>query len=153
MASDAGSHGSTGRSSSTGSNAVEAEQQAQSLRKAFTYDYGLGSLVLKGEDRACEREIECNGEAVCLGMVADGHGGGEAADHCHAHVLDHVQEALAGDGSASALRAACISAFERVHRDLLAAGTEAGCTLTIVGINQSRSEVTCCNPLQPLTPP
>ena len=127
---------------------LEAERaRMQRASTALVHDFGKHQLTLSDEDRTDMRDIVCGGETVSLGMVADGHGGREAAEHCAAHVLCYVAEAANGDGSASSLRKACKTAFERAHRELLAAGIEAGCTLTVVALNLSRSEV--CHPPAP----
>ena len=49
-------------------------------------------------------------------MVADGHGGVDSASHCHEHALTYAIRAAGLDASSSSLRAACVAAFERLHR-------------------------------------
>ena len=79
-------------------------------------------------------------------MVADGHGGVDSASHCHEHALTYAIRAAGLDASSSSLRAACVAAFERLHREVRAMrDCTSGSTLTIVALNSARSELTAAN--------
>ena len=56
---------------------------------------GSASLVGKGEDRHCLLEASINGERIVMMLLADGHGGPEAAD---AAVLSAAETAAAAGG-------------------------------------------------------
>eukprot|EP00966_Prymnesium_polylepis_P322915 7379143-Prymnesium_polylepis.1 len=108
---------------------------------------GVGTVALKGEDRVwCER-IFIGGEAVQVLAVADGHGGALVAQFCRENALRCIAEAAEGDASAESLRAACATAFLRLHHEATAACARdfPGSTLTIVAFNEARNELTCAN--------
>ena len=82
--------------------------------------------MLKGEDRLESRTVRIGSEEVNIGMVADGHGGKEAAVHCRRRVLDVFLESSAtivaerfnGKADAKALREALRIAFATVHEEV-----------------------------------
>ena len=75
-------------------------------------------------------------------LVADGHGGAEAAQMCRASVCAAVVALAAGDPSKESLQGACSHAIMKVHDEVVATTQTAGSTLTIVVINLVRSELT-----------
>ena len=99
---------------------------------------------LKGEDRAQSTHVTVADVPLVLLMVADGHGGGAAAQRAHECVLSLIvdeAEAL-GDASAESLRTACSRAFRLLNADVLSTCGTAGATLTVVVWNASRGELT-----------
>ena len=93
----------------------------------------------KGEDRAGSSMIKIGGETVLVLLVADGHGGEEAAEHCLTFVIPYIAEE-AMDASASSLQNACDRAFKRVHADVVAKWQGAGTTLTVAMFNYHRRQ-------------
>lgn len=105
---------------------------------------GSASLVGKGEDRHCLLEASINGERIVMMLLADGHGGPEAADAAAGRVLKQVM-ATASDGSHAALHLAVVQAFRDIHEHVRASGTSSGASLTVVCTNVSRSEISSWN--------
>jgi len=104
---------------------------------------GEGMLVLKGEDTKDTREVSVTGERLQIALIADGHGGKEAATHCKATVLDALVGAIKGPPAGLALRQAGESAFLRAHKEVHGMlETTSGATLTVVIVNAQRAEVT-----------
>lgn len=86
------------------------------------------------------------GHRVSFALIADGHGGAEAAEWCARNTLYDVIELSGCNASASSLRDACIRAFvlaDEGVRALLGGTCKAGCTLTVVCVNATLGEVTC----------
>mmetsp|Transcript_14547 Transcript_14547/g.31527 ORF Transcript_14547/g.31527 Transcript_14547/m.31527 type:complete len:348 (-) Transcript_14547:120-1163(-) len=115
--------------------------------RAYKLTGGSKELVLKGEDRMRWAKVLIGGEEVFLSMIADGHGGKDAAVHCHACLFDYLLEAAAGEPGARALRQAARTAFIRLHQEILERDppTTAGTTLTFCALNPSRGEITCAH--------
>ncbi|KAL1508738.1 hypothetical protein AB1Y20_004833 [Prymnesium parvum] len=108
--------------------------------------FGQHELVCKGEDRMDARQVVIAGEAVYLALIADGHGGEEAADLCKKCLFDYFLDA-AESADAQILRRAARSSFERLHEDVLALSppTTSGSTLTLCVLNPTRREITCAH--------
>lgn len=106
------------------------------------------SRTLKDEDRACAHAHDVCGEAVLFLLVADGHGGHQAAGVCAELALPYlVREASdLGDASGASLREALARTFEWLHAHTVREVSKtAGATLTIVAWNAARGELTCAN--------
>ena len=102
---------------------------------------GKAMRALKGEDFTCTLHVP-NGPR--LSAVADGHGGAAASRHVcqNARVLHLVAEGLKNES----LAAACHRAFLKVHEEVRALpGTTAGTTLTVVAMDDAKSELTLAN--------
>lgn len=107
---------------------------------------GQAKAALKGEDTSAEWSGLVGGELIHLFLIADGHGGVEAAAHCANTVLDNVRRGACEDPRSASWRAACAAAFLRAHAEVRALpDCRAGCTLSVCCLNVSRSEITCCN--------
>ena len=107
---------------------------------------GEAGRVLKGEDRMKSWTGVVGGHRVSFALIADGHGGAEAAEWCARNTLYDVIELAGCNASAASLRDACIRAFELADegvRALLGGTCQAGCTLTVVCVNATLGEVTC----------
>ena len=101
---------------------------------------------LKGEDMWCCMRATLGGDEVMLALVADGHGGKDAASYCKQHVLNDVVKRAQHDGSTEAIGRACTKAFLDAHAQVRKIeGTTAGCTLTVCAFNETRGEITTCN--------
>ena len=107
--------------------------------------HGSAEKSLKGEDVHLTVTRRVAGEAVVIVLVADGHGGGEAAQYCRDKIPAYLCEAAA-DGSGAALAAAARDAFARADQGVQElVGTTAGATLSLVVLNLERNELTCAN--------
>jgi serine/threonine protein phosphatase PrpC len=114
-------------------------------RDLFTVHSGHSVKRTKGEDSFAILEKKIGGEQVTFAMVADGHGGKQAAQYVRSNVLNAIAE-VAADASAPSLREAVATAFARMHEAVLATlEGSSGCTLTIVALNAHRGEVTSWN--------
>ena len=103
---------------------------------------GSAQRVLKGEDKFTECNVQIGRDTVFFGVIADGHGGTFAAEHCKRHVVRYISEGADGDSSGAALRRAGSKAFSRLHEEVRASGHTDGTTLTVVMVNLARSELT-----------
>ena len=109
-------------------------------------NFGKANLSLKGEDRSVCWSGLIGDEQIHLFLVADGHGGVDAANHCAETVLPSIRELASDDPSGPSWRRACSGAFERANADLRARpGCNSGCTLSVCCVNATRCEVTCAN--------
>ena len=99
---------------------------------------GMCQRSLKHEDRVATHRAMVGGEEVVLMLVADGHGGSDAAELC-TDLLPAITS-VADDGSAVALCSATCRAFESVHLEACAA-SNAGATLSVVIANCAREEL------------
>lgn len=119
-------------------------------RHDTTITLGAAELVLKGEDRHAIRSVQHASETLHIAVVADGHGGKQAASHCRRVLIDALLAALHPPGetkpipaTGKALRAAGRQVFLDVHTDVLSDKTHtAGSTLTLVVVNQDRHQAT-----------
>ena len=106
---------------------------------------GGRALSLKGEDFFALREAVIGGETVHLCLVADGHGGKEAARTSAACVLDRIV-AGAYNGSGKALTASAVAVFKDIHEEVKAIPQHnSGCTLTVCALNLARRELSIWN--------
>lgn len=125
--------------------------QSQPDQTDYHVAIGVCQRNLKQEDRWTKRSVRLGAlgreENVYFGMVADGHGGHEAASYVEAHLLDYLIEAAAGDASGPSILRAGIAAMERIHREILSLDppTTAGSTVTVCVLNPSRMEVSTIN--------
>ena len=107
---------------------------------------GAAQTSLKGEDLWKTHMQAIGGDMVSFAIVADGHGGVSAAQLCSERIVPYIIEEAHGDASASSLRKAGGAAFERVHKEVRAAGATdgvfPGTTLTVCMINVARNELT-----------
>jgi len=111
---------------------------------------GVALKILKGEDTATTQTVELAGELVQFMVMADGHGGKEAALHIKKHLVLHFQEAFAAagaaDASASSVSAPMQRAFARLHAEVCSwPGCSAGSTITVVLVNEARREIVSFN--------
>ena len=96
----------------------------------------------KGEDRASFQNTTVgNGEPLFLALIADGHGGDQAADIISKALLPAIA-AGARDASSKELERAIIEAFHSIHASIRAV-TNSGATCTVVAIATSRGALTC----------
>ena len=104
---------------------------------------GPAMLVLKGEDKMHVRSVVVHSELLHIALVADGHGGKEAAVHAKAMVIDALLEGLDGPPEGELVQKAGELAFKRCHAEVLAMmDTTAGATLTVCVVNPIRTELT-----------
>ena len=109
-------------------------------------DFGTAHASLKGEDRSSCWSGLIGDEQIHLFLVADGHGGEDAAHHCALTVLPSMRALTRDDPSGASWRAACVAAFERANTEVRARrGCTAGCTLSVCCVNVTRCEVTSAN--------
>ena len=87
---------------------------------------GAAQTSLKGEDLWKTHMQAIGGDMVSFAIVADGHGGVSAAQLCSERIVPYIIEEAHGDASASSLRKAGGAAFERVHKEVRAAGATDG---------------------------
>ena len=85
-----------------------------------TISLASAELVLKGEDKHTTRTLEVAGEALHFALVADGHGGKEAARLCKHSVIDAMLQLLQAEGvpHGKALRDAGRRAFLKAHAEI-----------------------------------
>lgn len=108
--------------------------------------FSVHQVDLKGEDRWRIRRIDIGGESVLFCLVADGHGGAQAAEYCAAHMIDHIETLAADNPCQKSLRRATVAAFRAAHQHMLnVSGCNAGASLTIVAMNEHRRELVVCN--------
>ena len=89
--------------------------------------------------------MHVGGERVTFCLVADGHGGREAAAYCCDNVINSIAEAAA-DGSSAALNEAAETAFFSAHLAVrLLPRCTAGCTLSVCALNMARRELSIWN--------
>ena len=106
---------------------------------------GASTKVLKGEDFFTVQTFTIGSEPVTFGLVADGHGGREAAAYCADHVLDKIALGAA-DGSTAALHLSAVEAFKALHTEVRnIPKCNAGSTLTVCALNLSRRELSVWN--------
>ena len=104
---------------------------------------GIHELVLKGEDAHGWREnVIVGGETLCLGLVADGHGGKACSQMLKAFIFDSMLELLELPPSGAALQKAGTKAFLASHRKMVESGKLDGSTLTLCVVNVTRGELT-----------
>ena len=77
-------------------------------------------------------------------LVADGHGGPEAATFCSNELFECLAKYAEG-ASSKALAAAATKAFSEVHQRVVEETSNAGTTATLVMINETRGELTCAS--------
>lgn len=92
---------------------------------------------LKNEDREAHLEI---GDTSYF-LIADGHGGPEAAERAASSLLGEIVSRSADEPLEAAMRAA----FHQLHLEVQKKYTGAGATCTVIAINRSTREVTCAN--------
>jgi len=97
---------------------------------------------LKGEDVTLTTRAFIGGDPVDFLLVADGHGGKTASLLARANVLEWMIGRAHNDGSSASLEQAATWAIENAHREVVATGTTAGSTLTVVAINIAQSSIT-----------
>jgi serine/threonine protein phosphatase PrpC len=97
----------------------------------------------KGEDGLRVRRLVIGGDAVLCAVLADGHGGHEAALFVVDHLIEFLGEESHNDASAHGLSQASERAFARLHALLLADDRHtAGTTATLCLLNETRGEIT-----------
>ena len=100
---------------------------------------------LKGEDIFGTRQAYVGNELIDFGMMADGHGGAEAAKLCVAKVVEYICQEAQGDATSPSLRLAGRKAFTRLHQEFCKTGWTDGTTLTVCIVNLARRELTTLN--------
>jgi serine/threonine protein phosphatase PrpC len=95
---------------------------------------------LKSEDRFINHTASLAGDRCYFMLVADGHGGKDAAQLAAQRILPLIAQE-AGNGSGAELNRACVKSFRTLHEEICASGTTAGSTLTVCCINASRQEL------------
>jgi len=108
---------------------------------------GSHSANLKGEDGLRAERLSIGGDSITAALLVDGHGGHHAASLVVEKLFTTVVREARGNSSASNLHAACERSFRALHEEITAAsfGSTAGTTVTLALINETRSELTCCN--------
>lgn len=100
--------------------------------------------VNNSEDRCLTSDLVINGETIHWALVADGHGGKDAATLvCETFLLRVSQTATAA--SKPALHAAVVNAFHAMHDEVTATCGFSGTTLTVVAFNSARGELQSWN--------
>ncbi len=118
---------------------------------SFAVDHGIHHIYNKEEDRHDALVATIGGRVVHFLMVADGHGGAQAAQICSEKMLGRIVAEAKGDPSAASLGEAGKRAFASMHAEVCAAfpgGSEnqtPGTTCTIVAICPSLEEVLVLN--------
>lgn len=106
---------------------------------------GASTKMLKGEDFFQFRELPIGSERLTFALVADGHGGREAAMHCTDHLLKWIAGS-ATNGSSAVLHSSVVAAFKAMHEEVRALpACNAGCTLTVCALNMTRRELSVWN--------
>ena len=111
---------------------------------------GLALKTLKGEDMVHTETAELSGELVQFLVVADGHGGKEAALHAKKNLVLHFKEAFvamgAVDASSTSILVPMQRTFARLHEEVCRwPNITAGSTITAVLVNESRGEIVSFN--------
>eukprot|EP00965_Chrysotila_dentata_P213216 6187503-Pleurochrysis_carterae.AAC.2 len=100
----------------------------------------------KGEDCSSLRQVKVGAETLWFALVADGHGGVQAAEYTCDKLIDNVVEEAAGDCSKEDLAAAARRAYHRTHAEICALpGCTAGCTASLCIVNETREQLICVN--------
>lgn len=119
------------------------KSKEDTVKRPLSVTMGTWSLPRKGEDMWDTRECKVGGEKLFIALVADGHGGTDAALHCKRTVIENLIAAAGNDPSPDSLRAACKATFVRAHSEVLKMlHTTAGTTLTVCIVNPLRCELT-----------
>ena len=106
---------------------------------------GASSKELKGEDTFAFVDRQVGPDRVTFGLLADGHGGREAAAHCEKYTIERIAQGAA-DGSAAELNKSAIAAFQQLFDEVRSIPKcNAGSTLTVVALNMSRRELSTWN--------
>jgi serine/threonine protein phosphatase PrpC len=106
---------------------------------------GASTKILKGEDRFDFREIRIGGDIVTFALVADGHGGRDAAAYAAEHALDRIVRGAA-DGSTATLHRSVMATFAALHTEVRGVPKcTAGATLTVCAMNMTRRELSLWN--------
>jgi serine/threonine protein phosphatase PrpC len=95
---------------------------------------------VKGEDRFMIHDATIGGDSCYFTLVADGHGGKDAAQLAAQRILPFIAQE-AKDGSGAELHRACVKGICALHADICASGTTSGSTLTVCCINASLHEL------------
>jgi len=109
--------------------------------------FGAYQTSLKGEDGLRAERVVIGTESITVGLIADGHGGRNAAALVIDELIGMVIEEARNDASSTSLHRAASVAFAALHARLhdKAANTTAGTTATLVLINEARGECTCAS--------
>ena len=95
---------------------------------------------LKHEDRFMNHTASLAGDRCHFMLVADGHGGKDAAQLAAQRLLPLITQE-ARNGSDAELNRACVKSFRTLHEEICASGSTSGSTLTVCCINASRQEL------------
>jgi serine/threonine protein phosphatase PrpC len=106
---------------------------------------GTSTRTLKGEDRMATWKGKLENNEVLLLLVADGHGGAEAAEWCARNTLNDVRLFAGRDASVASFQAACKDAFSKAADEVCRITRKAGSTLTVVCVNATLGEMTCAS--------
>ena len=106
---------------------------------------GTSTRTLKGEDRMATWKGKLENNEVLLLLVADGHGGAEAAEWCARNTLNDVRRFAGRDASIASFQAACKEAFSKAADEVCRITRKAGSTLTVVCVNATLGEITCAS--------
>mmetsp|Transcript_47181 Transcript_47181/g.93977 ORF Transcript_47181/g.93977 Transcript_47181/m.93977 type:complete len:343 (-) Transcript_47181:178-1206(-) len=106
---------------------------------------GTFQRSLKGEDHIGSEIVKIGTDFIQFLHVADGHGGDEVAELCHAKVIAYTVAEAGDDPSSESLTRAFERSFDRLQTEVLMLATTAGTTLTVAAVNQTRSELTVAN--------
>ena len=109
--------------------------------------FGSHAANLKGEDGLRVDRLLIGSDIVTAALVADGHGGHQAAAVVIDEMFTVVAKHARGDGSSEALQAAARHAFRILHERMQTRGfgSTAGTTVTLCLVNETRGELTCCS--------
>jgi len=108
-----------------------------------TSAFGSHAMILKGEDGLRVERLVIGGDVVVCAVVADGHGGHQAAALVLHHMCEMLCEESQGNGSSIALAQALERTFARLHAMLLADQEHtAGTVVTVCLLNETRGELT-----------
>ena len=126
---------------------LSAGLQALDLQEAppllITTRIGSHTVSHKGEDGLHVRRLVIGRDVVLCAVLADGHGGHEAALFVVDHLIEFLGEESHNDASAHGLSQASERAFARLHALLLADDRHtAGTTATLCLLNETRGEIT-----------
>ena len=108
-----------------------------------TSAFGSHAMILKGEDGLRVERLVIGGDVVVCAVVADGHGGHQAAALVLHHMCEMLCEESHGNGSSIALAQALERTFARLHAMLVADQEHtAGTVVTVCLLNETRGELT-----------
>ena len=130
----------------TGSDSEWTPRKTFASPRIARAEVGQAMKALKGEDATNFWSGHIGSDRFHFLLVADGHGGRDAAQICAQTVLENIRSTAGSDPCAASIKHACYQAFRQANADVRSRpGCTAGSTLSVVCVNVPRAEITIAN--------